>query len=113
MFLSSAAPPGRAGKFTWLCMVRLGLSYSTWEKYFQVSVQLRVFHFEKAPFHKRLFFVCTEPVLMVITLMTSLGRLYYFLQLFYCLGALCKEHVLGDKQHVLGVTNSLNSLGGM
>ena len=37
----------------------------------------------------------------------------YFLQLFYCLRALCKEHVLGDKQHVLGVTNSLNSLGGI
>jgi len=70
MFLSSAAPPGRAGKFTWLCMVRLGLSYSTLEKYFQVSVQLRVFHFEKAPFHKRLFFVCTEPVLGVVNSLT-------------------------------------------
>ena len=40
MFLSSAPPPGRAGKFTWLCMVRLGLSYSTLEKYFQVSVTI-------------------------------------------------------------------------
>ena len=34
----------------------------------------------------------------------------YFL-LFNCLGALCKEHVFGAKEHVLGVINSLSSLG--
>ena len=102
LFLSSA-PPGRAGRFTWPCMVRPGLSYSILEKYFQVSVQLRV-HFEKSPLHKRWFFVCTEPVSGVVDLLNSSRRMWvlchhWFIVLGHiqcsCCAALLLSNLLG------------------
>ena len=50
---------------------------------------MRVFHFEKLPFHKQLFLcVCTELVLGIINLLSSLGRILGLRPpLFHCFGA--------------------------
>ena len=103
MFLSSVPPPGQAGKFTCPCIVRPGLSYSTLEKYFQFTVRWGFFNFEKSPFHKWLLSVCTEPVLGIINLLSSLGRMWVSRHLcfivwghvpcFCCMGLLLSKPV--------------------
>ena len=51
MFPSSVPPPARAGEFSRPCMVQPGLSYH-FGKIFSGLSTIRVFYFEKSPFHK-------------------------------------------------------------
>ena len=59
MLPSSAPPPGWTGEFSYAYMIKSGPSCH-YGKIISGLSTMKVFYFEMPPFHKLLFFMCTE-----------------------------------------------------